>query len=139
VADESDVLIPQRDEKGHFLPGNKIRPLGKPGPMTKEEKAPYLKAITETFTAEDLSQMLIDAWNTADKAEDWRGKLELIRFVASYAVGKPVQRTLSATINPEDLLRIFAPPSGGDSGTPSTTIEVTTTESTEGENNASEV
>lgn len=124
--EETDKLPPQRDERGHFLPGHKLRPIGKPGPMTKEEKAPYLKAITETFSADDLSRMLLQSWAMAVKMEDWRGMLELIRFVAAYQVGKPISRNINAQINPEDILKIFTGVVGAGAEGTATIIDVPT-------------
>lgn len=37
-------------------------------------------------------------------------QLETLRFIASYAIGKPVQRSVTAQMDVEQFIRAFSPP-----------------------------
>ena len=51
--------------------------------------------------------MLRKAHGIAVANNDWKGVLEVARFVAAYAIGKPVQRSIKATIEPEEFAKLF--------------------------------
>lgn len=107
---EVTVIQPGRDPvTGKFLKGNKLRPPGPLGghPPKKLDSRPILEAIHNEFTVEEIRLMLREAYNTAVKMEDWKGQMAVVQFVAYYAIGKPVQRSIKATIEPEDFARIF--------------------------------
>lgn len=101
-----------RDEKGKFAKGNRFRP---PGPTAgagrprKLDAIEVLESIVNTFTPDEVSDMLILARNIAVKNEDWKGVLEVARFVAAYAIGKPVTRAITVGGDLEDFRKLFQP------------------------------
>lgn len=97
-----------RDEKGRLVKGTSIRPFN-PGRTKAAENVPILRAITEEFSIDEIQLMLRKTWLTAVQEDDWKGMLEVLRFVAAYAIGKPVQRNLNATIDVEKIRDLFMP------------------------------
>lgn len=100
-----------REEKtGRFAKGNTLRPVGPTGGgrPRKLDAIEVLEAITAEFSLDEIRVMLRKAYSTALKVEDWKGQLEVLRFVYAYAVGKPVQRSISATIEREDFIKLFS-------------------------------
>ena len=115
VVEQSAPLVKTgRDGKGRFADGNKLRPPGSTngGRPRKLDSRPILEAIHDTFDPAEIGRMLMQARDIAIKNEEWKGLLEIARFVASYAIGKPVQRSVNATISAEDFANIFK--MGGD-------------------------
>lgn len=106
MADSASSSRKDRDESGKFVKGHKV-----PSPRTGRKKAdsyPILVAITQmAYTPEELVEMLHETYVVAQKSEDAKAMMQVIQFVVNYAIGKPVQRTLSATIDPEQLKEIF--------------------------------
>lgn len=101
--------LPIRNEKtGRFVPGNKAH--NKYVIERKKEKAaPILAAITEEFTSDEIRIMVRRAYATALEKEDWKGQLEVLRFVAAYAIGKPIARTASINFDKNSFLELFRP------------------------------
>ena len=97
------------DERGRFAKGNKVVAPNR-GRPARADIMPVLIAVTEEFTVDELRQMLRDTWATAVEKEDWKGMYAVVNFVVQYAVGKPVQRTLTAHFDPEQALRMFTDP-----------------------------
>lgn len=65
---------------------------------------PLLIAVTEqAYTPEQLVQMLRDTYEMAVQREDWKGMFQVIQLIMNYGVGKPVQRSIKATINPDEI------------------------------------
>lgn len=96
-----------RDENGKFVKGHKV-PSPRTGRMRKEQRFPILVAITQmAYTPEELVEMLHETWAVAKESQDGKAMLQVIQLVLNYAVGKPVQRTLSATVDPDKLRALF--------------------------------
>ena len=107
---EVEEKLPEiRDSKtGRFVKGNDAH--ARLYIKKKAERAaPILAAITDEFDPDEIGVMLRRAWNTALAAEDWRGQLEVLRFVASYAIGKPITRAIGANVTRDDFLSFFRP------------------------------
>lgn len=66
-----------------------------------------LKAVTEANSPSEVTHLLKKAIRYAEEQKSWYGILEVLRFQMEYAVGKPVQRSVSATLNPEDFAKFF--------------------------------
>jgi hypothetical protein len=96
--------------QGHFVKGHNIhRPVG--GSNIKNTVAKkMLAAVTENlYTPDQLAEMLRDTYQMAVKKEDWKGMYSVIQLILSYSIGKPVQRSVTAQLDPEDIKRMFAP------------------------------
>lgn len=108
-----------RDESGKFVKGHKV-----PSPRTGRPKRTgnnmsILAAVSqEAYTAEELVQMIHETYNMAREKEEWKGMYTVIAFIVSYAVGKPVQRSLSATIDKDEVRRILSGFGGQDETNP---------------------
>jgi hypothetical protein len=96
-----------RDSKtGRFLPGNNAHNRYVVE-RKKERAAPILAAITEEFSHDEIRLMMRRAWEVAETAEDAKSMLEIIRFIAAYAIGKPVTRSIGVQFGKSDLLDLF--------------------------------
>jgi hypothetical protein len=95
-----------RDELGRFAKGNKVDSPRR-GRPSRADSMPILIAITQEYSIDELRHMLRQTYDMAVAKEDWKGMFQVLQFVMNYAVGKPVQRTLSATIDPEQIKRLF--------------------------------
>ncbi len=95
-----------RDEAGKFVKGNKVVS-PRAGRPKKMDSMPILRAITEEYSLEELGSMLRETYKTAYMADDAKAMLQVIKLVLDYAIGKPVQRTLSATIDPDQVRNIL--------------------------------
>lgn len=104
-----------RDEHGRFAKGNRV-PAPKRGRPHRGDIMPVLVAITETYTPSQISAMMVETWNMAKDKEDWKGMYTILNLIVSYAIGKPVQRSLTATIDPEQIKALFSPEGGGEEG-----------------------
>jgi hypothetical protein len=100
-----------RAPDGRFLKGNKIAPKSRPGRPSRGDIMPVLTAIIEEFPPEEIGDMIRHGYETAVKDADVKMQLEFIRFVTSYAIGKPIQRSIKAQIDPEEFKRMFQPDS----------------------------
>lgn len=92
---------------------------------------PLLIAVTEAaYTPEELVEMLHDTYEMAVENNDWKGMFQVIQLVLNYGIGKPVQRTLKATIDPDEIRAFFQRSTGGDEGDNSDDdiVDVTTNE-----------
>lgn len=98
---------PERDLlTGRFLKGNKYRP--KNPPARKVNSIDFLKAVTEdAYTPQELTRMLQDTYNVAKGEGDSKVMLGVLHFIMAYAVGKPVQRSLSATMDVGFIQKLF--------------------------------
>lgn len=79
--------MPERNERGHFLPGNSGGP-GRP-PKAKEEE--YLTQIGSAFPPDVVVEKLQKALQLAEETNSARGILAAIEMILQYQVGKPVQ------------------------------------------------
>lgn len=116
MAGTGEIVVKERkdrDESGRFVKGNKI-PVPRRGRPARGDIMPVLIAVTEEFSVDELRVMLRDTWQTAVEKEDWKGMYTVLNFVVSYAIGKPVQRSLTAQIDPEKLKELFAPQEDAD-------------------------
>lgn len=95
-----------RDEFGRFRKGHKIDSPRRGRPH-KTDSFPILLAVTQEYSIAELRKMLRDTYDMAQSEKDWKGMFQVLQFVMNYAVGKPVQRTLSATIDPSKIREIF--------------------------------
>lgn len=113
------VLPPEKDGRdpktGRFVKGNKLRPAYQPnvGRPRKLDSKVMLEAIHDAFTPAEVTELLRQARDIAVKNDDAKGVLEVARLVLAYAIGKPVQRSIKAMIEPEEFARLFME---GDSG-----------------------
>jgi hypothetical protein len=94
---------------GRFLKGNKLRPekQGKVGRPRKLDSGIMLQAIHDAFTPEEVTGLLRQARDIAVKNDDAKSVLEVARLVLAYAIGKPVQRSIKAMIEPEEFAALF--------------------------------
>lgn len=97
-----------RDKDGKFIVGNKS-----PGgryKRSKREMTQLLISVTElAYTPEEMVYMIRDTYNMAVDKGDWKGMYAIVSLVLAYGIGKPVQRSLTAQIDPEDIRRMFRP------------------------------
>jgi len=91
-----------RDERGRLLPGHRATPSA--GRRKKSEDADYIRAIDNALPAYVLQRALADALEWAYEKQSPKQVLEIAKFVFSYKLGKPVQRSVSARMKLEDLL-----------------------------------
>lgn len=96
-----------RDDKGKFIKGHKV-PSPRAGRPRKADSMPFLQAIASAaYSPEQIVDLIHETVDLARKVENPKIMLEVVRLVLDYAIGKPVQRTLTATIDPERLKEIF--------------------------------
>jgi hypothetical protein len=108
-----EIVAPLRAPDGKFVKGNKIRPANYNGGRPRKlDSRPILEAIHDEFTVEEIRAMLRKAYATAVQMEDWKGQMAVVQFVAYYAIGKPVSRSIKANIEVEDFIKLFK--EGGD-------------------------
>ena len=106
-----EVLPPQsgRDAKGKFIKGNTFKNpnVRSPGRPRKLDSGIMLQAIHDAFTPEEVTGLLRQARDIAVKNDDAKSVLEVARLVLAYAIGKPVQRSIKAMIEPEEFAALF--------------------------------
>ena len=68
-----------------------------------------LEKLDERFAPEEIVFMLRDTYNMAVDKKDWKGMYAIVSLVLAYSIGKPVQRSLSAQIDPQEIKRMFSP------------------------------
>lgn len=96
-----------RDDKGKFIKGHKV-PSPRAGRPRKADSMPFLQAIASAaYSPEQIVDLIHETVDLARRVENPKIMLEVVRLVLDYAIGKPVQRTLTATIDPERLKEIF--------------------------------
>ncbi len=104
------VHVESRDPiTGKFAKGHTLRKKGDPSLRIKKklDSKAILEAIHDVFTPDEIADILREARQLATAQGEWKGLLEIARFVAAYAIGKPVQRSIKATIEPEDFIALF--------------------------------
>lgn len=105
----------QRDASGKFVKGNKVRPYN---PTAKrKDYYPILKAVAEdAYTPEQLTDLVHEMVEIARAAGDWKGIYAALSFILAYTVGKPVQRSITASMDADQLRAILLGEeiSGGD-------------------------
>jgi hypothetical protein len=109
--------VPQsgRDAKtGKFIKGNTFKNPNtrSPGRPRKLDSALMLQAIGDAFTPQDVVDLLHKAVEIAEKNDESKTILEVARLILAYAIGKPVQRSIKAMIEPEEFAALFM--GGGD-------------------------
>lgn len=104
---EQAIERKDRDDSGKFVKGNKIAS-PRPGRPRKIDSMPILLAITQEYPPEELGRMLRETYAVAVKSEDAKAMLQVVKLVMDYAIGKPVVRTLSASIDPAEVRDILA-------------------------------
>ena len=97
-----------RNEKGQFLKGNPIRPVN-PGRVKKAIAKELLEALAEVSTPETIAADLDDVVRIAKAENDAKTLLEVVRLKLAYLIGKPVQRSITASIDPDEFRAYFAP------------------------------
>lgn len=91
---------------GHFLKGNKIRPYHPSG--KKKDYSPILRAVAEdAYTPEQITDLLREMVEMARDAGDWKGIYAALSFILAYTVGKPVQRSITASIDADSLRAVL--------------------------------
>jgi hypothetical protein len=106
-------VLPSKDGRdpktGRFQKGNKLRPAHQPnvGRPRKLDSGIMLQAIHDAFTPEEVTGLLRQARDIAVKNDDAKSVLEVARLVLAYAIGKPVQRSIKAMIEPEEFAALF--------------------------------
>lgn len=76
--------------------------------LRKTDSRAVLQAITqEAYTSSELVHMIRETYDIAREDRQWAGMLKVITLVVEYAVGKPVHRTLTASINPDEILALL--------------------------------
>ncbi len=107
MSEQTAIVSKDRDESGKFKKGHKV-PSPRRGRPARADTMPVLIAIAqEAYTSEELIAMLHETYEMAKEERAWKGMFDVIQLVVHYAVGKPVQRTLSATIDPNDIRAMF--------------------------------
>ena len=76
---------PQRDERGHFLPGNRV---GRGNPIARRQRE-LAEAIRGAVKAEDLHDVFA-SMATAARG----GDVQAAQLLLAYAIGKPAPSTL---------------------------------------------
>ena len=97
-----------RNEKGQFLKGNPIRPVN-PGRVKKAIAKELLEALAEVSTPETIAADLDDVVRIAKEERDAKTLLEVVRLKLAYLIGKPVQRSITASIDPDEFRALFTP------------------------------
>lgn len=121
VPSKVEILPPQsgRDAKtGKFVKGNTFKNPNtrSPGRPRKLDSGIMLQAIHDAFTPEEVTGLLRQARDIAVKNDDAKSVLEVARLVLAYAIGKPVQRSIKAMIEPEEFAALFMNDGGEDGG-----------------------
>lgn len=104
---QTSIIVAGKDPlTGQFVKGNKIRPKNPVG--KRKDYWPILKAVAEdAYTPEELTALIHETVDMARAADDWKGVYAILKLVLDYTVGKPVQRTLTATIDADTLRSSF--------------------------------
>jgi hypothetical protein len=106
VVEVLEPLAEGRDKSGRFKKGNNLSLNGRGRPK-KREASEVLKAITGEFKPPEVRAMLREVHELAIKNNDPKTLLELLRLIAAYDIGKPVQRSITTAIKPEDFSRLW--------------------------------
>lgn len=102
-----DIVAKGKDPAtGQFVKGNKIRPKNPSG--KRKDYWPILKAVAEdAYTPDEITALIHETVDMAREAQDWKGVYAMLRLVLDYTVGKPVQRTLTASMDADELRQMF--------------------------------
>lgn len=104
--DEGIVRSGKDPATGQFVKGNKIRPKTPVG--KRKDYWPILKAVAEdAYTPAEITALIHETVQLAREAEDWKGIAYILKFIMDYTVGKPVQRTLTASMDADALRSMF--------------------------------
>lgn len=104
--DEEVVKKGKDPVTGQFVKGNQIRPLNPPG--KRKDYWPILKAVAEdAYTPQQLTDLIHETVDMARGAGDWKGVYAILKLVLDYTVGKPVVRSLTATMDADELRAMF--------------------------------
>ena len=72
-----------------------------------DSKAVLAAGTQEAYTSQELVHMIRETYEMSRDERDWKGMYTVIQMIVQYSVGKPVHRTLSATINPGEILELL--------------------------------
>jgi hypothetical protein len=67
-----------------------------PGRPAKADMRAYVDALKRQYPPDEVIQMLLSAWSTAEDTNSWRGKEAIIKLIIAYTVGNPVKRVEAA-------------------------------------------
>jgi len=62
-----------------------------------------LQGISLALTPEEVADLIDEAIEFARKWKSWEGIVAILRLHLEYTVGKPIQRSVSANLKPEDF------------------------------------
>lgn len=95
---------------GKFYKGNALKPVN-PGRPKRINVQEMLEAIAEDFPPERVISIVNKALEIAIKQQDWKGVHAVALLVLHYQIGKPVQRAITAQIDPDKFRELFQPDS----------------------------
>jgi hypothetical protein len=103
--------MPDRDERGHFLPGNRASVGIVRSPRQAEKDAK--QAIEQAAPPEKIQQALDRMFELAEKYESWKAYDAWATLTLAYLIGKPTIRVEKVDGDPisaalEELRRIHA-------------------------------
>lgn len=86
-----------------------LRPQGRVarGAKKSADSMLMLRAITEAYTAAEIKVILREAMEIAQARRSWEGIVSIIRLMADYGIGKPVQRAIHANMSAADFAASF--------------------------------
>lgn len=99
-----------RTMDGKFYKGNALKPMN-PGRPKRINVQEMLEAIADDFPPERVISIINKALEIAIKQQDWKGVHAVATTVLHYQIGKPVQRSITAQIDPDDFRKMFQPDS----------------------------
>ena len=102
---EKPVLKGKDPTTGQFVKGNTYTPRHRKG--RKTDNYELLRAIEAAYTPEQITELVREAVDMAREAGDWKGVYTVFSFIMAYTVGKPVQRTLTASMNADEIRAMF--------------------------------
>lgn len=98
--DQPHPTDPQRNAAGQFVKGSSASP----GRRKRSEEQAILAAIDAACPPEELQKLLTEAMQWAREYKSPKAVMAIAQFVAGYAVGTPVQRSVSASGKLENIL-----------------------------------
>lgn len=106
----ADIVIASdgsvRDKAGKFVKGNALKPHN-PGRPRKLDPKAILDAIDESFPPEQIVKMMKQSYEVAFKQDDAKAMMMVVQFATYYLIGKPVQRSITAQITPDEFRNMF--------------------------------
>ena len=82
-----------RDKLGRLAKGSVLNPYGKTGKSSSQ----YLEALARAVPADRVDLLIDDVIEIAYKQNSGKMIIEVLRLILDYRVGRPVQRSLSAS------------------------------------------